>query len=62
MWGCVCTLALKMLVKEGDRIRKGFGEALRHQNILFPILAAQVPHTDRQVACHPVNNSRGKRS
>lgn len=39
MWGCVCTLALKMLVKEGDRIRKGFGEALRHQNILFPILA-----------------------
>ena len=22
----------------------------------------QVPHTARQVACHPVNNSRGKRS
>ena len=22
----------------------------------------QVPHTTRQVACHPVNNSRGKRS
>ena len=38
MWGCVCTLALKMLVREGDRIRKGCREALRHQNILFPTL------------------------
>ena len=51
----------KIIILSGTVSKKRYTKTF-FNTLLHRWKSPQVPHTDRQVACHPVNNSRGKRS